>query len=94
VTDFEVRVDALRAEEHPKVFTRVTVEYLVTGHNVDEAAVVRAIELTAECYCPVQAMLGKVIPIDLCYQIFEEEDGGKRPVKEGVYPPAESKVPA
>lgn len=93
VTGFEVRVDAPRADEHPKVFTRATIDYLVTGHNVDEAAVVRAIELTACSYCPAQAMLGKVIPIDLHYQIFEDKSGEKKLVKEGVYSPAESLIP-
>ena len=85
VTDFEVRVNALRAKEHPKVFTSATIDYLVTGHNVDEEAVVRAIQLTAENYCPAQAMLGKVMPIDLHYQIFEEEGDEKRLVAEGAY---------
>lgn len=85
VTGFEVRVDAPRAEEHPKVFTRATIDYLITGHGVDEKAVLRAIELTAESYCPAQAMLGKVMPIDLRYQIFEEEDKEKKLVVEGVY---------
>jgi putative redox protein len=93
VTGFEVRVDAPRAEAHPKVFTRATIEYLITGHNVDEAAVIRAIELTAGSYCPAQAMLGKIIPIDLRYQIFEDEDGVKKLIKEGVYSPAESMIP-
>jgi len=87
VTDFEVRVNASRADEHPKVFTRATIDYLVTGHNVDEDAVVRAIQLTAERYCPAQAMLGKVFPIDLRYQIFEERDGEKILVLEGLYAP-------
>jgi len=64
VTAFEVRVDAPRAEEHPRVFTSATIEYLVSGHDVDEKAVRRAIELTSERYCPAQAMLGQVIPID------------------------------
>jgi len=87
VTDFEVRVNADRAEEHPKVFTHATIDYIVTGHNVDEKAVVRAIQLTAERYCPAQAMLGQVFPIDLRYQIFEEEDGSSILMKEGVYTP-------
>jgi len=93
VTDFEVRVDAPRAQEHPKVFTRATIEYLVTGHNIEEAAVVRAIELSKESYCPAHAMLGKVIPIDLHYQIFEDEGEEKKLVKEGVYSPTESIMP-
>jgi len=90
VTGFEVRVDAPRADEHPKVFTRATIDYLVTGHGVDEKAVLRAIELTAKSYCPAQAMLGKTMPIDLRYRIYEEQDGEKKLVSEGVYPPAES----
>ena len=85
VTDFEVRVNAPRAEEHPKVFTSATIDYLVTGHNVDEKAVLRAIQLTSENYCPAQAMLGKAMPIDLHYQIFEEEGDEKRLVAEGAY---------
>ena len=85
VTNFEVRVNAPRAGEHPKVFTSAAIDYLVTGHNVDEKAVVRAIQLSAENYCPAQAMLDKVMPIDLHYQIFEEKNGEKQLVAEGVY---------
>lgn len=74
VTGFEVRVHADRAADHPKVFTHITVLYRLTGHNLDEAALRRAIELTATKYCPAQAMLGKVVPMELKYQIHE--DGG------------------
>jgi putative redox protein len=87
VTDFEVRVNADRADEHPRVFTDAKIDYLVTGHSVDEKAVLRAIQLTAERYCPAQAMLTPVLPMELCYQIFEEEGGGKKLVTEGVYVP-------
>ena len=87
VTDFEVRVDVDRAEEHPKVFTQAAINYIVTGHDIDEKAVIRAIQLTAERYCPAQAMLGQVFPIDLHYQIFEEDSGERELVIEGVYAP-------
>jgi len=90
VTDFEVQVEAPRAEQHPKVFTRATIDYIVTGHSVDEKAVARAIELTAKSYCPAQAMLGKAMPIDLRYQIFEDNGGEKKLVAEGVYAPEEA----
>lgn len=88
VTDFEVRVDVERAEEHPRVFTRADIHYLVSGHGVDEGAVLRAIELSAERYCPAQSMLAQVFPMELRYQIFEEEAGKKDLVKEGIYQPA------
>ncbi|MBI4732907.1 MAG: OsmC family protein [Chloroflexi bacterium] len=75
VTDFEVRVHTDRAADHPKVFTHITVLYRVTGQNLDEAALRRAIELTATKYCPAQAMLGKVAPMELKYQIYEDRGG-------------------
>ncbi len=74
VKDFQVKVHAERAEEHPKVFTYATIEYLVTGKNIDAAAVLRAIELSAEKYCPAQAMLSKAFPIKLIYKIFDEDE--------------------
>jgi putative redox protein len=91
ISSFEVKVHAERAEEHPKVFTSSVVEYLISGHGVDEAAVVRAIELSALRYCPAQAMLSKLMPIELRYQIFEDEsEGQRRLLKSGIYTPAEA----
>jgi putative redox protein len=86
ITDFEVQVHAKRATQYPKVFTQAVIEYRVTGHHLDETAVVRAIELSATRYCPAQAMLGKVMPIELQYRIFEDDGDGKRTLaKSGVY---------
>ncbi len=80
VTGFEVQVHSERAEEHPKVFTSMEIEYLVSGHGIDEAAVQRAIELSAVRYCPAQAMFSRLMPIRLKYHIFEDEGDGKRRV--------------
>jgi len=71
VVSFETLVHAERAGEHPKVFTHVTLEYLIEGRNVDPAAVERAIELSATKYCPAQAMLEKVFTIEHKYSIKE-----------------------
>jgi putative redox protein len=71
VVSFETLVHAERAEEHPKVFTHVTLEYLIEGRNIDPAAVERAIELSATKYCPAQAMLEKVFTIEHKYSIKE-----------------------
>jgi putative redox protein len=91
ITAFEVRAHADRAEEHPKVFTFLIVTFLVTGHHVDEKAVVRSIELSATKYCPAQAMLSKSVPIELKYEIYEEEGGKTRLVKTGNYlPPSQT----
>jgi putative redox protein len=71
VTGFEVNVAAERAADHPKVFTHVKVEYMIVGHQVDRAAVERAIELSVTKYCPAQAMLAKAVEIEHTYVIQE-----------------------
>lgn len=93
ITGFEVRVQAEQAKEHPMVFTRAVIEYEVTGRAVDEAALVRSIELSARRYCPVQGMLKSVVPMELRYSIYEGEPQGERTlVTSGVYQPDEDTV--
>ncbi|PWB54946.1 MAG: osmotically inducible protein OsmC [Anaerolineales bacterium] len=69
VTNFEVRVYADRASDFPKVFTNIMIDYLITGRNVEPAAVERSIELSTTKYCPAQAMLSKSCKIDHRYSI-------------------------
>ena len=84
VTAFNVRVHAERAEDHPKVVTSAVLEYQVSGHALDEAAILRAIELSATRYCPAQAMFRTVFPMTLKYTIFEDEgENRRRLVKQG-----------
>jgi len=86
VTQFEVRLDAPRSAEYPKVFTRAMITYVVTGRNVDEIAVLRSIELTATKYCPAQIMLEQAFPMDLHYEIYEDEgDGNRRLTHQGAW---------
>ena len=72
VTGFEVKVNAERAQEHPKVITAFTIHYIVRGRGIDPRAVERAMDLSQTTYCPAQAMLGKAAPISLSYEIIEE----------------------
>jgi len=62
-TGLQVNVFAERAEEHPRVFTSIRLDYVVTGPAVDEAKVRRAVELSQERYCSVSAMLRKACPV-------------------------------
>jgi putative redox protein len=71
VKDFEVRVHADRATEHPKVFTHLFIEYVVSGKNLDKAAVERAVELSETKYCSAQAMFKKVAPMELKVTVKE-----------------------
>jgi putative redox protein len=73
VTDYEVRVQATRAEHHPMVFTEITVEHRVTGHHVDPNAVRPAIELSECCYCGAGATLSKTASITHTFRVFEED---------------------
>ncbi len=64
VTDFDVKTYADRETEHPKVFTHIIIEYIVTGRNIDPQAVERAVQLSREKYCTVNAMLSKSVSIE------------------------------
>jgi len=75
VTGYEVLVHGVRAEEHPKVYTQITVEHVVTGRNVNPAAVARAIELSETKYCGVSKTLEKTARILATYRIVEAEEG-------------------
>jgi putative redox protein len=65
VDAFAVRVHADRAEQHPKVFTAFVIEYIVHGKDVSREAVERAVQLSAETYCPAQAMFTQIAPMQL-----------------------------
>jgi putative redox protein len=86
VTEFEVKVNAPRSPEYPKVFTSALITYVVTGKSVDATAVLRSIELSITKYCPVQFMLAQVFPMELHYEIYEEEgDGNRRLTSQGIW---------
>jgi len=71
VTGYEVQVQGVRAEEHPMVFVEITVEHVVTGHQIQPEAVARAIALSEERYCGAGATLGKVAHLTHTYRIVE-----------------------
>ncbi len=71
VTDFAVEAHAERASEQPKVFTSIHLEYRVTGHNMEVAAVAQAIDLSQTKYCPAFAMLSPSVPITSSHTILE-----------------------
>ncbi len=73
VTNLEVRVQAERAQDHPRVFTNIVLEYVVNGHQVERAAVERSVELSATKYCSAAAMLGAVAKIDHKITVLEAE---------------------
>jgi len=73
VQGYTVRACGQRAQEHPRVFTDITLHHHVTGVAVQPEAVARAIELSMTRYCPVNAMLSKAVAISSTYSVAEAE---------------------
>jgi putative redox protein len=63
VQSCEVRLEAQRASTDPKVFTEITMRFIVRGRNLDRAAVERAVALSHDKYCSATAMLAKTAVI-------------------------------
>ena len=63
VVDCEVKLTSERREEAPRLFTHINLHFIVTGRDLKDAAVARAVDLSAEKYCSVALMLEKVIGI-------------------------------
>jgi putative redox protein len=72
IRDVQVSLDAERADSEPKVFTRIHILFQVTGKQLKEAQVKRAVELSAEKYCSASIMLVRAgVEITHDYQIIE-----------------------
>jgi len=68
---FEVKLSGERANEHPKTFTKINLEYIFTGKNLKDEDLKRAIELSQDKYCPIVSMLKKTVEIKYSYKIID-----------------------
>lgn len=73
LTDFEIEIQAERAEEHPKVFTKIHLKYIFYGRDIKSKDVEHAIELSETKYCSASAMLRHTAEITTSYEIREPE---------------------
>jgi putative redox protein len=80
VTGYEVRVEADQAERPPQVFTDVRIHHLVTGYDIDVAALQEAIRLSEEKYCSVGAMLQKSATFHTTFEILEDKTEWLKPL--------------
>lgn len=71
ISDCVAEISAERADDIPKVFTKIHVHYVVTGKGLNPAQVERAIKLSAEKYCSASVMLGKTAEITHDFEIIE-----------------------
>ena len=71
ITDCVAEIEAERADEDPKVFTKIHFHFVVTGKNLKPEQVARAIALSAEKYCSASIMLGKTADITHDFEVVE-----------------------
>jgi putative redox protein len=67
-TSYQIAVTGEKADEHPRVYTRIVIEHRVAG-DVEPEALRRSIELSATRYCPVSAMLSRAVSIEHAYRL-------------------------
>jgi len=68
VTGCQVKLQAERAEADPKVFTKLHLHFIVSGVNLPDAAVARAIEMSHDRYCSATIMLGKTAAVTTSFE--------------------------
>ena len=73
IVDCVAEISATRADEVPKVFTKIHVHFVVTGDHLNETQVERAVKLSAEKYCSASIMLSKSVEITHGYEIKPSE---------------------
>jgi putative redox protein len=71
IEDVAVEMDAERAQQDPKVFTRIHMHFVVKGRNLSREKVDRAITLSAEKYCSASAMMAKTATITHDFEIHD-----------------------
>ncbi|MCN4144065.1 MAG: OsmC family protein [Thiohalomonas sp.] len=71
VSDCVVELSAERAKTDPKVFTKIHIHFIVTGKNLKEKMVQRAVELSATKYCSASITLAQTVEITHDYELIE-----------------------
>ena len=72
ITDMRVELDAERADDVPKVFTRIHLHFVLTGAGLDPHKIERAIKLSANKYCSASMMLNKTAEMTHDFEIVEQ----------------------
>ena len=72
ITDMRVELDAERADDVPKVFTRIHLHFVLTGAGLDPHKINRAINLSASKYCSASMMLNKTAEMTHDFEIVKQ----------------------
>jgi putative redox protein len=71
IEDITVELQAERAEQDPKVFTRIHMHFVVKGRGLAPTKIERAIQLSAEKYCSASAMIAKTATITHDFEVVD-----------------------
>uniref|UniRef100_A0A486XPC5 OsmC/Ohr family protein n=1 Tax=Rheinheimera sp. BAL341 TaxID=1708203 RepID=A0A486XPC5_9GAMM len=69
ISDCEVQLSAERVDSVPKVFSKMHLHFVVTGNNLSEKQVERAVQLSADKYCSVSIMLSAAVTVTHSFSI-------------------------
>ena len=72
ITDMRVELDAERADDVPRVFTRIHLHFVLTGAGLDPHKIERAINLSASKYCSASMMLNKTAEMTHDFEIVKQ----------------------
>lgn len=70
VTGFQVHITGERAEDHPKRYTKISIEFVLEGKSISPRDVERSIELSATRYCSAIASVSA--PVETSYRIVDK----------------------
>lgn len=73
VVDCEVTISAERVETIPRVFSKLHLHFEVTGFDLSEKQVERAVNLSAEKYCSVSIMLSKAVDVTHSFSVKQSD---------------------
>ncbi len=69
ISDCEVAITAERADSEPKVFTKIHLHFLISGTDLNEKRVAKAVSLSADKYCSASIMLAKTADVTHSFEI-------------------------
>lgn len=69
ITDCVIEIDSQRQDTIPKIFSKIHLNFIITGDNLNEKHVQQAVQLSVEKYCSVYAMLKNSVEISYDYEI-------------------------
>ena len=73
ITDCQVEITGIRVDSVPKLFSDIHLHFIITGSDISEKHVERAVALSADKYCSVALMLNKKVNISHDFKVINQE---------------------